>query len=139
VPKKKRPDPYTQGVMAKIYEWFVGPLVIKHKPHQQSINEFLEQTFDFKNREIIRYVATRDFVLPGLYYSAPLMKVQGIGYRDIKQGTELWVRKDARVPDTVDVEFMGGQGGKDQVFALSRSEWDWAALNLEEAERVRRD
>lgn len=138
MPKKPRPEPHTQGMMGQIYTWFIGPLICNHKPHQMEIDAFMEQLFDFKNRDITRYVAKNDFVLPGLYYSAPLMKVQGVGYRDVKAGTELYVRKDARSPNTIDVEFFGGQGGKDQVFALDKSQWECVLLNLEEAERERK-
>ena len=124
--------------MGLIYKWFVGPLVVKQKPKNMEIDAFMEHIFDFKNRDITRYVATRDLVIPGLYYSAPLMKVQGIGYRHISAGQEIYVRRDARAPDTVDVEFFGGQGGKDQVFALSLSEWEHVKMHLVEAEKERK-
>lgn len=136
--RKPRPDPITQGSLANIYKWFIGPLVLNQKPERQDMREFMEMIFDFKNREIVRYVAKRDFVCPGLLYLAPAMKVQGIGYRDVKAGTELWVRKDARNPDSIDVEFMGGQGGKDLVYQLTLSEWRWVSLNLDEAEREKK-
>lgn len=136
--KKPRPEPYTQGAMGTIYRLFFGPIIQNHKPKQMEIDAFMEELFDFKNRDITRYVARRHFVLPGLYRLAPNMKVQGIGYRDVKAGTEVFVRRDARNPDTIDVEFMGGQGGKDQVFALSLSEWNHVAPHLREEERERK-
>lgn len=138
MPKKPRPEPHTQGVMGTIYKYFFGPLIINHKPKQMEIDAFMEEIFDFKNRDITRFVAVRDFVLPGILRAAPNMKIQGIGYRDVKEGTELYVRKDAREPDVIDVEFFGGQGGKDQVFCLDKSQWEYVALCLQEAERERK-
>lgn len=135
--RKPRPDPITQGSYREIYEKFFGPL-IQYKPPHYSIKDWLEELFHFRHRDIVRYVAKRSFTLPGLYYLAPLMPVQGIGFRSVKEGDELFVRTDARTPDVVDVEFHGGQGGKEQVFRLTASEWGWTKLRLEEAERVRK-
>lgn len=136
--KKPRPDPFSEGVISLIYKWFFGPLIF-YKPHDMAIKEWLEYLFDVKNREITRYRVTKPFTVPGLYYSAPLVKVQGIGYRELKEDDILWVRRDARNPDTIDVEFMGGQGRADQVFALNSSQWGFVQLHVTEDERKKKE
>jgi hypothetical protein len=132
--KKARQVPMLQGSLADIDKWFFKPLMV-YKPPQSSINEWYEFLFDFANRDIVRYVAQKEFVLPGILYLAPLMKVQGLGYRKVSAGTELYVRKDARHPDIIDVEVHSGQGNKEQVFCLTASEWGWTELSCQEAER----
>jgi hypothetical protein len=70
--------------------------------------------------------------MPGLFYTAPLLKIQGLGYRNVEKDTVLMVRKDSR-DEFYDVEFFGGQGGAEQVFHLSNSEWYQIAPLLEES------
>lgn len=137
MPKKPRPDPYTQGSLANIDKWFIRPLVV-YKPPLTTLSEWYEFLFDFSNRDIVRYVAHKEFLMPGLFYLTPFTKIQGIGHRRVSVGTELYVRKDARQPDLVDVEFNGGQGGADQVFALTGAEWRLIELNIQEAEREKK-
>ncbi len=136
-PKAPRPEPITQGSYRQIYEWFFGRLIL-FKPHDMPISDWLEYLFDFKNRDIVRYICTRPFKMPGLYYASPNIKYQGVGYRKVGAGAEFFVRKDARAPDRVDVEYLAGPGRKDQVFHLTENEWDWAALHCEESERVKK-
>jgi hypothetical protein len=136
--KPKRPEPLSEGSLADIYRHFLGPL-IRYKPNSLSIKDWMEVIFDSSNRDVTRYVCKAAFKMPGLYYAAAGVKVQGIGYRQVEPGTVLWVRMDARQPDVVDVELFTGQGGKDQIFCLTRSEWSWVALHLDEAERQRKE
>lgn len=135
--RKPRPDPYSQGSLKIIYEHFFGPL-IRYKPQDYSIRDWMDVLFDLKNRDVVRYTAKKAFMMPGHFYAAPLMKVQGLGSRDVKPGTELYVRKDAHNPDVIDVEFQGGQGGANQVFALTAPEWGRVQRYLEEAERKKK-
>jgi hypothetical protein len=135
--RKPRPEPFSEGSITEIYKYFFGPL-IHYKPALMPIKDWMEILFDLKNREITRYLVERPFHMPGLYYSAPAMKVQGIGYRDVKPDSIIWVRKDARNPDQIDVEFLGGQGKKDQMFQLTEHEWDYVALHCREAERKKK-
>lgn len=138
MPKKPRPDPYTQGSYRTIYEKFFGPLIY-YKPNAYTIKDWLEALFHLKGRDIIRYVAKRPFEMPGLFYQSALIKTQGLGYRAVPEGTEVFARIDDTTPDNIDVEFCGGQGGAIQVFALNQSEWGWVKLQLDEAERKRKD
>lgn len=131
--KVPRPEPITEGCLADIYRLFFGPL-IRYKPQTKTIQEWMEYLFDASNREIVAHIATRPFQIRGLYNVAPLIKIQGIGYRDVKEGDMVWVRRDARNPDCIELEFLGGQGRKDQLFTLNENEWDWAALHLTELE-----
>lgn len=136
--RKKRPEPHTQGELATLYKYFFGRF-FHLKPDNQELRDFLDEVvFNLKTRDIVRYEARRDFTMPGLYYAASLVKIQGIGYRQVKAGTELFVRKDATTPEAIDVEFMGGQGGKDQVFCLTGSQWNSIAPHCREAERERK-
>jgi hypothetical protein len=135
--KKPRPEPFSEGSIADIYKLFFGKLIF-YKPESMSIQEWMEHLFDFANRDIIRFVAVRPFSLPGLYYAAGSKKVQGMGYRKVELGDVLWVRLDARNPDTIDVEIFSGQGNKDQVFALDALQWEWTKLHLREEERERK-
>lgn len=124
--KQERPDPFAEGSIRDIYKLIFGKLIY-FKPDAVSIADWLEELFDVKHRDISRFTATQDFTLPGLLYVAPAVKVQGTGYRQIREDQELWVRTDARNPDSVDVEVFAGQGEADLVYSLTRAEWDWVA------------
>jgi hypothetical protein len=131
--KKNRPAPASQGSLSDIYKLFFGRL--HHlKPDVMSLGEWMEYLFDYKNRDIARFVATKEFTMPGLFYTAGSVKVQGLGYRQVPEGAALLVRSDDRT-NTVDVDWMGGQGEKEQVFCLSASEWGWVKLHLKREER----
>lgn len=132
--RKPRPEPITQGSLADIYKHFFGKLLI-YKPPQMELNDWMETLFHFRERDIIRYEAVTPFKMPGLFCQAPHVKVQGIGYRQVEVGTPIFVRLDLATPNSIDVEFMGGQGGADQVFNLSGDEWRRVARHLREAER----
>lgn len=135
--KPERPDPFTEGSIADIYRHFFGRLII-YKPPNMAIKDWLEVLFDIPNRDIGRWKVSRDFRMPGLYYEAASTPIQGIGYRAVKAGAELWVRRDARDLNIVDVEWLGGQGNKDQVFRLNESEWGWVSLHCKEADRKKK-
>ncbi len=136
--RKPRPDPYSEGSLALIDKYFFRPLIV-YKPEQSTLSEWYEFLFDYKHRDITRYVAQAAFTIPGILYLAPLMKVQGVGYKDVAIGTELYVRKDARHPDIVDVEFQGGPGGAAQVFCLTALEWLRVQPFCREEERERKN
>lgn len=129
--KRNRPEPITEGCLADIYKWFFGKLIFL-KPEATTIGDWMEQLFDSKNRDVIRFVVKKNFTMPGLYYAASNIKYQGIGYRKVKRKEELWVRTDAHEPNRVDIEWLGGQGQKDQVFCLTASEWGWVKLHCVE-------
>jgi hypothetical protein len=135
--KPERPDPISEGSIADIYRLFFGKL-IQYKPPYLSIKDWMEELFDSRNRDITRYVATKAFKMPGLFYEAPLVKVQGVGHRQMNEQAELWVRRNARLPHSIDVECQGGQGSPWQVFNLTEDEWHFVALHCVEAERKRK-
>lgn len=152
--RKPRPEPHTQGVLAIIYKHFFGAL-IKYKPGNyatdyttdprmrgaaesasaMTLKEWMEALFHLKDRDITRYISGKNFKMPGLYYQTANVKVQGIGYRTVNAGDEVYVRTDATIPDSVDVEVLGS---RQNVFCLTRLEWNRIAPNLVEAERQRR-
>lgn len=123
MPRKPRPDPYSEGSIRTIYEWFFGPLV-RYKPDHFTIKDWLEELFHLRHRDIVRYRTLVPFRMPGHYRESALKKVQGIGYREVGHGDTLYVRFDALSPNEVDVEILSGVGQKDQVFVLSRAEWE---------------
>lgn len=131
--KKKRPDPFSEGSMAIIYEMFIKPLM-SYKPENMSFREWLDDVyFNYKTVDITQYQVRVPFKMPGLFYLRSLLKIQGYGYRDVQEGTILMVRKDS-TKDTYDVEFFGGPGGQEQVFELTESEWGLVKLSCDETE-----
>jgi hypothetical protein len=135
VAKQPRPDPIEEGSLKLIYKWFIGPLII-YKPASHSIKEWLEELFDIKHRDITRYVVMKPFHMPGLYCETAATKIQGVGYRTVKKDEVLWVRTDGRRPNVIDVEWLGGQGRKDQVFSLSADQWRWVKRHLFDVKEI---
>jgi len=130
--RAKRVDPLEQGKLRYIWQHFFGKL-LPFKPVSMSINEWMGELFDIKNRHIGRYVAVKPFRLPGLLYITPYIKYQGVGRRNVPAGAEFFVRTDSRNPDSIQVEWLSGRSGQEQVFELNASEWGRMRLNLEEA------
>ncbi len=135
-PKPPRPEPFTEGSLADIYKWFFGKLNFL-KPESYTLKDWEEHLFDLKNRDITRFSVTKPFKMPGLYYMAGALPIQGLGYRAMKAGDILWVRTDERTKKA-DVEVHVGQGQKEQVFELDESQWGWVRLHVEEAERKKK-
>jgi hypothetical protein len=127
MPKKARPRPLDEGPLKNIYEWFFQPIVEKYAEEDQTAHSFLEELFDVDHRHIEQYQCVKLFKMPGLYYAAARVKLQGAGPRRITRGTLLMVRQDDRSQD-VDVEFTAA--GEDHVFCLTQSEWEWVRLHL---------
>lgn len=130
---KTRPDPLSEGSLKAIYTGFFEKLR-EYKPHTMTLYDWMEHLFDTKNREIHRYRAKEPFKMPGLLLLAPNYPVQGLGYREVPQNAEVWVRTDERDVN-VELEWLGGQGKKDQVFRLSRQEWRDVQPKLKLTER----
>ncbi len=118
---KRTLDPWNEGSLSDIYKLFFGKLT-QYKPHEMTLQEWNETLFDVKNRDIQMYEATKAFKMPGLYYVAPLVKIQGLGFRAIPEKTILFARTETR-SENVDVEVFAGQGKKDLVFCLTNNEW----------------
>jgi hypothetical protein len=135
--RKPRPDPFSEGCIRDIYKHFFGPLIF-YKPPLLTIQDWLNYLFDASNRDIVRYVATKDFKMPGLLFTSGSVKVQGLGYRPVTKGDELWVRTDARNPNQIDVEYLGGVGSAEQVFSLNSSEWNWTREFVVDSDRERK-
>lgn len=127
---RKKRNPLNEGSLREIFDLFIKPLVNKYGYRKMNEIVFMEWLFDVENRQITRWKVKKPFTIPGLLYVAGAVKVQGIGYRELKPDTILWVRSDRRNPDLIDVEFQGGQGGAEQVFGLTASEWKKIQHNL---------
>lgn len=129
MPKRARPKPLDEGSLGQIYELFFKPLVQQYSEEEQSADSFMEELFRPDLRPISQWKVVKNFKMPGLYYDAASVKVQGIGYRKMALKTIVMARIDER-DETVDIEFFGGPGKKDQVFCLTKLEWEWVKLHL---------
>ena len=123
-------NPLNEGSLREIFDLFIKPIVNKYGYRKMNEMVFMEWLFDVENRQITRWKVAKPFTIPGLMYVAGAVKVQGIGYRELKPDTILWVRSDRRNPNLIDVEFNGGQGAAEQVFALTKDEWTLVQRNL---------
>jgi hypothetical protein len=120
-----------------IYELFLAPL-IQFKPQNITLREWWEFIFDVHNRGIERVRVVKAFKMPGLYYTSSSVKVQGVGYRQVRKGDELMVRFNDRAPDEIDVEWFGGPGKRDNVFALNATQWRWVERHCSPIKRRNR-
>lgn len=132
-----RADPFDEGAIQDLYRYFFGRL-IHYKPEGLSIKDWMEEVFGVKYRDISCYVCTKPFIMPGLFYAAGAVKVQGMGYRYVEPGDQLYVRQDVRSPDSVDVEINSGQGKRTQVFNMDGLQWERTRLSLEPYRRPER-
>lgn len=117
-----RPNPLDEGSIKEIWRYFFGPLVY-YKPDNVLLRDWYAHLFHLDTRYIDQYVATAEFKMPGLFWQAPHVKTQGLGYRTIKEGTGLMVRHDT-IDDVYDIEFFGGKSERTQVFTLDKHEFN---------------
>ena len=112
----------TEGKGAEIIKKFF--LLGTTWPEYYTLTQILEEQFDVDNREISFYIAKESFRLKNaLHWLEDGPKIQGLGSPIIKPKTLVLVRKDARHPKQVDIQFNGGQGNKDKSFSISIEEW----------------
>lgn len=123
-------NPLNEGSLREIFDLFLKPITKKWGIRNKNKMVFLDWLFDVENREIRRWRVVKTFNIPGLLYIAGSIKIQGIGYREVKSGVEMWVRTDKRSPNSIDVEWQGGQGGADLVYNLSREQWYFVQKHL---------
>lgn len=127
--KRARPKPLDEGPLKDIYNWFFKPIVERFGDPESSAHSFMEKLFDVDHRKIEQYQAVKQFRMPGLYYAAARVKLQGVGVRRVTRGTFIMARIDDKSPG-IDVEFFGGRGGRELVFHLTPAEWEEVKLNL---------
>ncbi len=128
----QRPDPFGEGSIKDIWAiWFAHWLVCK--PDRMDLTDWLQLIWGTKDRDVTRYIARREFKMPGLYHTAANVKIQGIGPRTVVEGAEIWVRTDAREMDKVEVQWV--EGNWERQFTLTKTEWFRIAENLELTER----
>lgn len=111
----------------KIFRYFLAPLS-RFKVPEIDMGMHWDCLFNAGSRHIYVFKAKKTFDLPGLYYLAGNVKVQGVGPRHVKRGEYLFVRVDATDPNHIDVEH--SIRNEEHVFALNSSEWGWIKLNL---------
>jgi hypothetical protein len=122
MPRKPRTEPFEQGSIRKIWDLWIDKWR-SAKPQAMDLLEWLEQLWGTKLR------------MPGLYFAAPLIKVQGIGPRTIRADADVWVRTDERTPNQIEVQWIDGV--HDRQFELTMSEWNSVAPLLERVEKVK--
>jgi hypothetical protein len=107
-----------------IRKGFILPL-LDLKPETMTDRFFIEeQVFHFSERLIQDFFAVEPFKMRGNLWITPHKKVTGLKHRDLQSGTEFCVRRDATIPDCIDVEITRG-AGKDtgNVYTLTVKEW----------------
>lgn len=135
-----RPRPRYEGSLQVIYDIFLYPLVQNANPdfHKQPRDrgQFLDDVFGPEERQILNWITYRDFPLPGLYYAAGNVKLQGVGFNKIKAGSVITSRHVVGSP-TVDVEFYAL--GKEHVFCLDIQQWTWISYPKRFMRRITED
>ncbi len=116
-----RPNPMDEGSAREIWDLFFAPLVY-YKPENVYLKDWYWILFHLDSRTIEQYSSTEEFTMPGLFWQAPHVKTQGLGYRHIKKGQEIIVRHDS-IDNQYDIEFFGGPGEATQVFTLTHQEY----------------
>jgi hypothetical protein len=122
-----------EGSLKKIKDLFIKPLS-KWRPEDMSMKEWLETLFHVRSREINKYKARKPFSMLGLYLAAAAKPIQGVGFRRVKEGMEMFVRTDDMTPNAIYIEINNGHGGKDTVFLLTQEEWNVTKNFLERAD-----
>jgi hypothetical protein len=121
---RKTKQIFEEGSIKEIYRLFILPLN-QYKPPEYNLQHWHNELFGNDVRTLTPYRVKAPFKMPGLLYERPFIKVQGIGYRDVKEDQELMVRFDLERNNEIDVEYFGGQGQREQVFCLSNEEWSY--------------
>lgn len=111
--------------------------IVGEKPKAMGLQTWLEKMFHTEERTIHRFFAEQPFQMPGLLKITPEYMVPGMGYRKIKPGIELWVRRDSTRPDVVEIECDIGRGSAMHWFHLTKSEWESILPNLRQDRRIR--
>lgn len=122
---------FEQGSAPIIWKRIIAPL-LRYKPIDQDMKQYLELLFHTHERPINRYVVRKQFSMPGLYHVSALTKVQGIGPRHVVVGDILWVRTDTRYPNEIQVEIERKTRG--HLFSLDSSQWGWIELHITKEE-----
>lgn len=130
MPRRKRPNPFSEGDLQVIYEKFFKKIVEEFCPEDRSHKEFLEDLFDVDHTIIKKWKVKQSFVMPGLFHAAANVKIQGIGYRKVARYGVLISRENDRFPDVVTVDFLSRLDGTELVYSLNASEWGKIRLNL---------
>jgi hypothetical protein len=130
--KRREKHAFEEGSAKAIWTRIIAPL-IRYKPQDQDMKQWLEILFHTEDRTIQRFVVKKPFTMPGLYHTAPLTKVQGIGPRHVNKGDIIWARMDVRNPSEIQVEIERKTRG--HLFSLDSSQWGWTLLHLERMER----
>jgi len=121
---KQPPDQF----LAAIRDLLLRPILL-HKHPEEENKQFLIRMFHLDTRIIDDYTVKHTFKMPGLLYLNGGAKIQGLGFRKMKQLDRLLVRHDL-VTGVIDVEFKGGPGNKTHVFCLTDKEWGRVKLKL---------
>jgi hypothetical protein len=115
--------------------------IIHAKPEPVELAEWLELIFGLHEREIVQYLSTRDFKVPGFYKPVPHVRIAGLHIpRTVTCEQRIWARFDFKYPNAIDIE-APIQMGKRRVynfFQLTKLEWDEVKNSLEPVRQTNR-
>lgn len=121
--KKKSKEPAAKTILRR----FLAPLS-RFKHMEQDMGQHWDAIFAVDRHDVETFRARSAFRMPGLYYVAGSIKVQGIGPRDVNKGELFYVRIDSET-GAADVEH--SISNQENVFSLTSSEWGAVRLKLQ--------
>lgn len=117
----KRQSPIKQGIIKQLVELFIFPL-FKYKPRNKHLLDFIDEIWCSDTRTIERYMARKDFYMPGSYWKLP-HKLPTYGERKVKAGTTMFIRIDT-VLNQIDIEIQMPPNNEWQVFTVTEEQYD---------------
>ena len=126
--QKQTVKPRSRGAAGEIIKRILGPLT-RWKPNGMDVGMFWDELFHLSERSITFCKARRNFRMPGLYYEAPTVKIQGIGDRVVRKNSSIFIRTDTRRPGFVDIEI--AEVDSSRVFSLTTMQLSEIRRNLE--------
>lgn len=122
--KRKKKDSAAQTILRR----FLAPFSRYKKP-DQDLGQFWDVLFGADDkRDLLTFRAKKPLRLPGLYFVADNMRIQGIGPRDVKKG-ELLIARVNLETGAADVEHSVKM--RENVFALTSTAWNWLRPQLQ--------
>ncbi len=121
---KHKKDTAAQTILRRI----LAPLS-RYKQQDQDLGQFWDCLFGADDkRDLLTFRARRSLRLPGLYFTADNIRVQGIGPRDVGKGEMIYARVYLET-GAADVEHTVGH--RSNVFSLTSTEWNWLRPQLD--------
>ena len=104
-------------ILKNIFKWFLGPLV-KRKPNNINLENWLELTLKPDFSPIVRYLCTQSFKVSADFQVTTNRIINEI--LNIKKGDEVWVRSDKN-KNIIEMELFFNEESKE--YLLSKDNW----------------